>query len=216
MTPENIVGREIWITETKTCFYSVFSFQTNFLYVLLRDDNAILDVGCFLLLLRTFSFYWYAYRPTARSSSEIETNVPIRALHRCNKLEAVISILESIICISVSPNNNSKLFINNNKWRTVFWKKLTIRFYRTDFQTIAVSFGNLIIAIYRMLLLPFHNIFIWWLVVAGAGTLDLGSLRLGSRFGNYIAWTWKGLLHNFFGCESSPISRIMYVSPSVC
>ena len=128
MTPENIVGREIWITETKTCFYSVFSLQANSLYVLQRDDNAILDVGCFLSLLWTFSFYWYAYRPTARSSSEIPASVTIRALHRCNKLEAVISILESII----SPNNNSKLFINNNKWKTVFWKKLTIRFYRTN------------------------------------------------------------------------------------
>ena len=87
MTPENIAGREIGITESKICFYSVFSFQTNFLYVLLRDDNAILDVGCFLLLLQTFSFYWYAYRPTARNSSGILTNVTIRALHLCNKLE---------------------------------------------------------------------------------------------------------------------------------
>ena len=90
-------------------------------------------------LLRTFSFYWYAYRPTARSSSKIPANVPIRDLHRCNELETVISIFESII----SPNNNSKLFINNNKWKTVFWKKLTIRFYRTDkyldFQIINVS-----------------------------------------------------------------------------
>ena len=130
MTPENIAGREIWITESKICFHSVFSFETSFLYVLLRDDNAILDVGCFLSLLWTFSFYWYAYRPTARSSSRIPASVTIRALHRCNKLEAVISILESII----SPNNNSKLFINNNKWKTVFWKKLTIRFYRTNNQ----------------------------------------------------------------------------------
>ena len=130
MTPENIAGREIWIIESKQCFYSVFSFQRNCLYVLLRDDNAILDVGCFLSLLRTFSFYWYAYRPTARSSSKIPANVPIRDLHRCNELETVISIFESII----SPNNNSKLFINNNKWKTVFWKKLTIRFYRTNNQ----------------------------------------------------------------------------------
>ena len=130
LTPENIAWREIWITESKTCFYSVFSLQTNFLYVLLWDDNAILDVGCILSLLWTFYFYWYAYRPTARSSSRILANVPIRALHRCNKLEAVISILESI----KSPNNNSKLFINNNKWKTVFWKKLTIRFYRTNNQ----------------------------------------------------------------------------------
>ena len=111
-------------------FSFCFLLWNKFLYVLLRDDNAILDVGCFLSLLWTFSFYWYAYRPTARSSSRIPANVTIRAVHRCNKLEAVISILESII----SPNNNSKLFINSNKWKTVFWKKLTIRFYRTNNQ----------------------------------------------------------------------------------
>ena len=125
-------------------FSFCFLLWNKFLYVLLPDDNAILDVGCFLSLLQTFSFYWYAYRPTARSSSWIPASVTIRALHRCNKLETVISILESLI----SPNNNSKLFINNNKWKTVFWKKLTIRFYRTNNQifkqqTIAVSFGNL-------------------------------------------------------------------------
>ena len=130
LTPENIAGREIWIIESKICFYSVFTFETCFPYVLLRDDNAILDVGCILLLLWTFYFYWYAYRPTARNSSGIPTSVTIRALHRCNKLEAVISILESIIL----QNNNSKLFINNYKWKTVFWKKLTIRFYRTNNQ----------------------------------------------------------------------------------
>ena len=116
LTPENIAGREIWITESKICFYSVFSFETSFLYVLLQDDNAILDVGCFLSLLWTFSFYWYAYRPTARSSSWIPANVTIRALHRCNKLEAVISILESII----SPINNSNLLINNKNENLYF------------------------------------------------------------------------------------------------
>ena len=38
----------------------------------------------------------------------------------------------------------------------------------------------IVITIYMMLSLPSHYIFIWWLVVAGAGggTLDPGSLRL--------------------------------------
>ena len=66
----------------------------------------------------------------------------------------------------------------------------------------------IIITIYRMLLLPFHNIFIWWLVVVGAGTLDLGSLQLktaswheGNHQGPHVAIKLAPILSHPFGAE---------------
>ena len=66
----------------------------------------------------------------------------------------------------------------------------------------------IVITIYRMLLLPSQYLFIWWLVVAGAGTLDLGSLRLitaswheGNHQGPHVAIKPAPILSHLFGAE---------------